>query len=311
MSVPDSLSHGALVGIVIASVTAIAALALLFWFLLRRRNKNKDVTAYPWDDRRRLATIDGSSPGGLSPMGLSGSPASPYQDTPFSGRYPQANAWPGNASPNMTQVNPFTTGAILPMPNAVRLPAPASNMSYYPYAQSVSPPTEAPEAEDTLSATTRSTDRAYSGMSPHSPFHHTAPSSGAIPSVMGEPAEIRTTSQGYSTRPNITSLTSGQPSSLSPYQLSRQSVRSASPASGRGQSFGRRKQHGAALPPTASAPLSTFSQDELSAIRMIVEGRMQDWGPVSVPEEETILPPDYSQVSCRFLQGVYRADGTV
>jgi hypothetical protein len=51
------------------------------------------------------------------------------------------------------------------------------------------------------------------------------------------------------------------------------------------------------LPPTASSPLSTFSQDELSAIRMIVEGRLQDWGPLSIPDEETILPPDYSQVS--------------
>jgi hypothetical protein len=233
-------------------------------------------------------------------LALTGSPASPYQDTPFSGRqYPLGTAWPGNASPNMAQLDPFTTGAILPLPNA-RPPVPASNMSYYPYAQSVSPPTEAPEPEDTLSDTTRSTtDRAYSGMSPHSPFHHTAPSSGAIPSVLGEPVEIRTASQGYSTRPNITSLTSGQPSSLSPYQPSRHSDRSASPLSTRDHSFGRRKQQGTALPLTASAPLSTFSQDELSAIRMIVEGRLQDWGPVSVPEEETILPPDYSQVSVR------------
>lgn len=273
----------------------------MIWFLIRRRNKNKDVTAYPWDDQRRLAG-GSSANGGLSPLALTGSPASPYQDTPFSGgRYPLGNAWPGNASPNMAQVNPFTTGAILPLPNMQRPGPPASNMSYYPYAQSVSPPTEAPEPEDSLSDTTRSTtDRAYSGMSLHSPFHHTAPSSAAIPSVLGDPAEIRTASQGYSVRPNITSLTSSQPSSLSPYQPSRQnSGRSATPSSAASNSFGRRKQNGARLPPTATPPLSTFSQDELSAIRMIVEGRLQDWGPVSVPEEETILPPDYSQVSIR------------
>ncbi|KAI5454440.1 hypothetical protein NCC49_004492 [Naganishia albida] len=170
-------------------------------------------------------------------------------------------------------------------------------MSYYPYAQSVSPPTEAPEPEESLSNTTRSTtDRAYSGLSPHTPFHHTAPSSGAIPSGLGDPVKPRTASQSYPTRPNITSLASGQPSSLSPYQPSRHSDRSASSSFSR-EDFGRRKQHGAPLPPTARSPLSTFSQDELSAIRMIVEGRLQDFGPVTVPEEETILPPDYSQAT--------------
>lgn len=41
-----------------------------------------------------------------------------------------------------------------------------------------------------------------------------------------------------------------------------------------------------------------------------MEGRLQDFGPVTVPEEETILPPDYSQVSlpsdseCIMLTGI-------
>ncbi|KAI5454441.1 hypothetical protein NCC49_004493 [Naganishia albida] len=43
----NSLSNGALAGVIIASVTTVAALILVVWFLIRRRSKNKEVTAYP------------------------------------------------------------------------------------------------------------------------------------------------------------------------------------------------------------------------------------------------------------------------
>lgn len=286
-----------LAGVIIGGIAGVVLLALLVWFLIRRRRR-KEETIYPWNDQRRLAG-PGSTNDQLSPMSITGSPLSPYQDTPFGGRLPNA-AWATTPSPQMSQRDPYT-GAVLALP--IRPQPPASNVtSYYPYAQSVVPPTEAGDPDAAPTQRTRSTEGAYSGMSPGSPFHHTAPSSGAIPSDLGD-AEIRVASYAGTGHPNILSLSSHlssrQMSGLSPYlNASRNgSSRSHTPTSSNGDtSFGRRKQ-GAALPPTARQPSSVLSADQLSQIRMIVEGRLQDWGPVPLPGE-TILPPDYSQV-CR------------
>jgi hypothetical protein len=292
-----------LAGIIVGGIAGVILLALLAWFLIRRRRR-KEETIYPWNDQRRLAG-PGSASDQLSPMTITGSPLSPYQDTPFSGRHPNA-AWGTTPSPQMAQRDPFATGAVLALP--MRPQPPASNVtSYYPYAQSVSPPTEAGDPPTARTQRSHSTERAYSGMSPASPFHHTAPSSGAIPSDMGD-AEIRVASYAGTSHPNILSLpsqlSSRQMSGLSPYMSNTgrsSSARSHTPISSDGDaSFGRRKQ-GAALPLTSRQPSSMLSADQLSQIRMIVEGRLQDWGPVSLPGEN-ILPPDYSQV-CDFDGG--------
>lgn len=272
--------------------------AFLVWYVVRKRRN--DGTIYPWQDRRPLAG-PGSPSDGHSPMDLTGSPLSPYQDAPFaSGLYPNA-AWTNSSAPQMVQRDLFVTGPVLGLP--VRPHPPASNVtSYYPYAQSVSPPTEIGGQDTAQTQSTQSTERADSNMTRSSPFHHTAPSSGAIPSEMGD-AEIRTASHAGASRPNILSL-STHPSShhmtgLSPYLANSgcaSTTRSLTPTSSDGaSSFGRRKQ-GAALPATSRQPSSALSEEQLSQIRMIVEGRPQDWGPFP---EENILPPDYSQV-CGF-----------
>lgn len=211
----------------------------------------------------------------------------------------------------MTQMaprDPFATGAVLALP--MRPHPPASNVtSYYPYAQSVSPPTEIGQPDTAPTQRTHSTERAYSGLSPVSPFHHTTPSSGAIPSDLGD-ADIRAASYAGTSHPNLLSLSthpsSHQMTGLSPYLSNtgrNSSARSTTPTSSDGgASFGRRKQ-GVALPVTSRQPSSVLSHDQLSQIRMTVEGRLQDWGPVSVPEEN-VLPPDYSQVRSQIVGSI-------
>ncbi|GHJ84900.1 hypothetical protein NliqN6_1302 [Naganishia liquefaciens] len=288
-----TLSGGALAGIITGAITSVIIVALLVWFVVRKRKQ--DETIYPWRDQRPLA-CSGSASDPHSPMALTGSPLSPYQDTPFTGgRYPNAT-WTTNPLPQMVQREPFVSGAAPARPHV-----PASNAtSYYPYAQSVVPPTEIGEPDSAASKGTHSTERAYSGLGRGSPFHHTAPSSGAMPSEMGD-TEIRVASHAEASLPNILSL-SAYPSShhitgLSPYLTNSgggSTARSSTPTSSQGSgSFGRRKQ-GVALPVTSRQPSSVLSQEQLRQVRMVVEGRLQDWGPVP---EEHILPPDYSQAT--------------
>lgn len=66
---------------------------------------------------------------------------------------------------------------------------------------------------------------------------------------------------------------------------------------------------GVALPPTATMPASTLSDESLRRMRMAVDGRPQDWGPVadvddgrSARTSMRTLPPAYAQASLgRFL----------
>jgi hypothetical protein len=69
------------------------------------------------------------------------------------------------------------------------------------------------------------------------------------------------------------------------------------------------KQLGVSLPSTATMPNSTLSEETLRRMRMTVDGRPQDWGPITSSDDsrsiggvsQRTLPPAYTQVSTNFI----------
>jgi hypothetical protein len=289
------ISNGIIAGIAIGSVATIACLALLIWLLCRRREKKTSL--YHWSDNRGL-TLGSSMGDSFKPAAFTDTPISLYHDAPYDGRN---GIWPSSqASPQTMQQTQFMPGDIF-----AQMPAPpASNStSYYPYAQSVNPPSDVGDAGEYTARNQRNMDaRAYSGTDSSTPAHHTAPSSGAIPSILGDPAEIRVASQAYSMRPELQSVASMRQSPHAANITRNISVNSMTPSSiATTGSFGRRKQRGVPLPLTSAPPVSALSEERLRQMRMIVEGRPQDFGPVSISDDNrsvaaTELPPDYVQV---------------
>ncbi|KAJ9114709.1 hypothetical protein QFC22_005585 [Naganishia vaughanmartiniae] len=293
----NSISNGIIAGIAIGSVATIACLALLIWLLCRKREKKQSL--YHWSDNRGL-TLGSSMGDSFKPVGLSDTPISLYHDAPYDGHN---GRWPSSqVSPQMMHQTQFMPGDVF-----ARFPEPpASNStSYYPYAQSVNPPSDVGDAGGHTAQNQRSTDaRAYSGTDSSIPAHNTAPSSAAIPSILGDPAEIRVASQAFSMRPELQSVASMRQSPHPAVDITRNiSVNSTTPSSiATTGSFGRRKQRGVPLPLTSAPPVSALSEDRLRQMRMIVEGRPQDFGPVSISDDNrslavTELPPDYVQAT--------------
>ncbi|KAJ9095682.1 hypothetical protein QFC21_005554 [Naganishia friedmannii] len=290
------ISNGIIAGIAIGSVATIACLALLIWLLCRKREKTTSL--YHWSDNRGL-TLGSAMGDSFKPVALTDTPISLYHDAPYAGHN---GVWPSSqVSPQMMQQTQFMPGDIF-----AQMPGPpASNStSYYAYAQSVNPPSDAGGTGEYAARNGQHMDaRAYSGTDSSTPAHNTAPSSGAIPSILGDPAEIRVASQAYSMRPELQSVTSMRQSPRAANVTRNISVNSTTPSSiATTGSFGRRKQRGVPLPLTSAPPVSALSEERLRQMRMIVEGRPQDFGPVSISDDNrslavTELPPDYVQAT--------------
>jgi hypothetical protein len=274
------------------------------------RKRNKPDSLFHWEDRSAISLI--STEDKFSPTSLAVTSADRQgpEELPGSG-------WPSANSPVMRQAG-FTPGEMLPQSS------PLGSLEYYPYAMSFNPPTEGD------SPTSRRGNLAGLG-SPARPqlLNYTAPSSAALPSSLGPryqsnmpsttaaPSSLgvllnnyaapsssalprslgnRTTSQALSTQPNL--LSPGRNSRASRLQ---RNASGASTPSSLATTGSRRKQMGVALPPTSAPPSSVLSEERLRQMRMIVEGRPQDWGPMSVPDDSrsarTTLPPAYAQAS--------------
>ncbi|KAJ9111348.1 hypothetical protein QFC19_001116 [Naganishia cerealis] len=289
------MSHGVLAGIIIGSIATIACLALLAWLCFLKRQKKK-TSPYRWDDNNRRLNLGSAMSESFKPIDLGDTPISLYQDTPYAA---QNARWPSSqGSPQMMQQSHFMPGEVF-----AHLPGPpASNStSYYPYGQSVNPPSDIGDSGEYDINRADMAYQAYSGTGSSRPAHNTAPSSAAIPSILGDPAEIRVASQACSMRPELQSVSSMRRSPPGAEVTRNVSVNSVTPSSlATTGSFGRRKQRGVALPLTASPPVATLSEQHLRQMRMIVQGRPQDFGPVSISDDNrsvsaTELPPDYVQ----------------
>lgn len=229
--------------------------------------------------------------------------------------------WPSTNSPVVQQTG-FTPGEMLPYSS------PLGSRDYHPYAMSFNPPTVAespisrrgngstfgngPSRTQHLNYTAPSSAALPSSLGVRNPVYaastsaapsslgvllnnYAAPSSAALPLSPDGNSQIRNASQAFSNHPNLLSIGSGNRASRLQRNTSGVSTPSSLATTG-----SRRKQMGVALPPTSAPPSSVLSEERLRQMRMIVEGRPQDWGPVvsgdSRSEARTTLPPAYAQV---------------
>lgn len=207
--------------------------------------------------------------------------------------------------------------------------SPLGSRDYHPYAMSFNPPTVAespisrrdngstfsngPPRTRHLNYTAPSSAALPSSLGVRNPVYATstsaapsslgamlnnyaAPSSAALPPSPEDSGAFRTASHALSNHPNLLSVGSGTRAS----RLQRNMPGASTPSS-LATTGSRRKQMGVALPPTSAPPSSVLSEERLRQMRMIVEGRPQDWGPIvsndSRSEARTTLPPAYAQVS--------------
>lgn len=317
------LSDGALAGIIIGGVALAALIVFLAWRCARKRDKASSL--YHWDDHSALSLISTEGDKSNSPLDFL-TPVGRSQDS--SGLDRRMNpAWPSNAASPVMQQTGFLPGEMLP-----HAAPSAGYYDYYPHALSFNPPTEegSPISREgnvpnfgseghgraqRLHYTAPSSAALPSSLGVHQPIYATsstgahssslgallrnyaAPSSAALPSSPEDPAEIRTASQAFSNRPNLLTVGNG---TRDP-QLQRNVSSVSTPSSTATIGSRGRKQVGVALPPTSAPPASALSEERLRQMRMIVDGRPQDWGPMSISDDtrseaRTTLPPAYAQV---------------
>lgn len=336
-----SLNAGAWAGIAIGGVALIVCVALIIWRCTKKRSKRDSL--YHWEESSAISLISTENDK-FSPMTFTASPQGRYQDSPYSGRRLNTG-WPATSPSSTMQQVEYPREEMLRLPESAPL-APLSVFDYYPYAQSVVPPTEAGSpvfGGGTMHLTGSSPSRSGrsqallyaapssaalpSALGPSLPNYsdsasaavssslgallrnYAAPSSSALPSSAGEPAEIRVASQVQSGRPNL--LNTSDLPRASRLQRNDSSVSTPSSIATTGSRAG--KQMGVALPSTATVPTSTLSDDSLRRMRMAIDGRPQDWGPLTVSDDsrsmartsQRTLPPAYGQASpiipCRRL----------
>lgn len=275
------------------------------------RKRTKPVSLFHWENRSAISLVsteeDKYSPRTLAVTSTGHNHESDQR---------LGSGWPMADSPVMRQAG-FTPGEMLPHSS------PLGSLEYYPYAMSFTPPTEGE------SPTSRTGNTVNLGSPPRAPqLNYAAPSSAALPSSLGprypthapsttaapsslgvllnnyaapsssalpRSPQTRTVSQALSHQPNLLS-----PGSHSRGSRLQRNLSGASTPSSLATTGSRRKQMGVTLPPTSAAPSSVLSEERLRQMRMIVEGRPQDWGPMSLPDDrrttQTTLPPAYAQV---------------
>lgn len=284
------------------------------------RKRTKPDSLFHWEDRSAISLVS-TEEDKYSPTSLALSSAGRDRESD----HLLGSGWPSANSPVMRQTG-FTPGEMLPHNS------PLGSLEYYPYAMSFTPPTEGE------SPSSRRGNVVKQGDPPRLvQLNYAAPSSAALPSSLGpryptqtpstvaSPSSLGVLLNNYAA-PSSSALPrspenriasqalSPQPNLLSPGSNSRASrlqrnASGASTPSSLATTGSRRKQMGVALPPTSAPPSSVLSEERLRQMRMIVEGRPQDWGPMSLPDDRrntrTTLPPAYAQVSV--LEGLLSA----
>lgn len=291
-----------------------AFIAFLVWRCIQKRNKPDSL--FHWEDRSAISLV--STEDKFSPTSLAVTSAGRTEDPDRL----MGTGWPLTNSPVMQQTG-FTPGEMLPHSS------PLGSRDYHPYAMSFNPPTVAespisrrdngstfsngPPRTRHLNYTAPSSAALPSSLGVRNPVYATstsaapsslgamlnnyaAPSSAALPPSPEDSGAFRTASHALSNHPNLLSVGSGTRAS----RLQRNMPGASTPSS-LATTGSRRKQMGVALPPTSAPPSSVLSEERLRQMRMIVEGRPQDWGPIvsndSRSEARTTLPPAYAQVS--------------
>ena len=235
------------------------------------------------------------------------------------------------------------------LPETAPLPS-LSGFEYYPYAQSVVPPTEAgspvsrrgntnltgniqsrsgrsqallyaapsssalPSALGPSMAKYSDSASAAVSSSLDALLHdYTAPSSSALPPSSGDSAEISFATHMQSRRPDLSNTSDLRRST----KLQRNDSSLSTPSSIATTGSRAGKQIGVPLPPTATMSTSALSEEILGRMRMAVDGRPQDWGPVTIPDDsrsiggvsQRTLPPAYTQVSADLPLSLAGIDG--
>lgn len=303
------------------------------WRCTKKRSKRDSL--YHWEGNSAISLISTENDK-FSPLTLTASPCARYQDSPASG-YRFNGTWPTTSPSSTMQQVEYPREEMLVLPETAPLP-PLSGFENYPYAQSVVPPTEAGSpvsrrgntclAGNSQSRSGRSQALLYaapsssalpSALGPSMPKYsdsapaavsssldallrdYTAPSSSALAPSSGDSAEINFATRMQSRRPDLLHTSDSQRSPR--LQRNDSSVSTPSSIATTGSRAG--KQIGVPLPSTASMPTSALSEEILRRMRMAVDGRPQDWGPVAIPDDnrsiggvsQRTLPPAYAQVS--------------
>jgi hypothetical protein len=316
----------------------VVCVAVIIWRCTKKRSKRDSL--YHWEENSAINLISTENDK-FSPMTFTASPQGRYQDSPSSVRRQHAG-WPATSPYSATQQVEYPREEMLVLPETAPM-APLSGFDYYPYAQSVVPPTEAgspifrtgnaslPSSSQTRSPRSQallyaapSSSALPSALGPSLPGYsdsasaavsssldallrnYAAPSASStgLPSSLGDSAEIQVANQVQSTRPNLLTTSNLRPDS----RLQRKDSAASTPSSIATRGSRAAKQMGVALPSTATMPTSTLSDDTLRRMRMAVDGRPQDWGPMVVSDDGRsgrtslrTLPPAYAQASLPFF----------
>ncbi|WWC91691.1 uncharacterized protein L201_006637 [Kwoniella dendrophila CBS 6074] len=294
----SSSNTGAIAGGVVGGVVGLALVAILAWFLFRRKNRNREGYPYPSKSKE--------------PMDLNGEEVKPFEHG-NSNQYMQAlpstvgssgtgsiqtspHSYPNNGN-NDSLTSPSTAAREMDQSNTPFLtaipPPPSSNATSYP--RSVNPPSSIGR-----SGTINEGDRYYQPMS--NPFSNVA---GSTATFGNQPQS--STGSGSSREENNTT-SSGSRTTKTPGVSLPFTALPPIPSSHLSEDIHRQPSTSPIEdinPPRAPFANSSSNNEREGSIRsnrIYVPGREQDMGPLGIGHEEDqdvyeTLPPDYQQAT--------------